>query len=403
MDRPPERPAHANENLTVSEIGVCVGSIVLVTITIILRYTGRWILQQRMNAGKGRRGERIWGLDDLFNVLAFLSFYGLVGAVLVAIHRGMGVHVDVIVYDRGLAGVTAYRQVSSMWIKIFYTEPPFLLHDVVRAGLLISTQAIYVSALFYNFTLGMIKLSVLSLYHRILRGVQSTALRTVVWIVFGIVAANTFANVLVAMFQCHPIKAAWDSSLKPEDFRCVDINAFYLGNAITGVSTDAIVYFLSIPIVLPLHLDKKTKLQLLATMLVGGFAVVTSAVRLGFIPALLKDTDISYAMGIPMNWSVAEPAIGILVSSMPAIRAIRYVWRKPGEDSYGSGSGEAQSTLRSRDGQIQLSEVRTGTDAESAKTNESEEGLVVDRQSGSPGQGKISRTTEFEVSYSTAE
>jgi hypothetical protein len=50
----------------------------------------------------------------------------------------------------------------------------------------------------------------------------------------------------------------------------VDINAFYLGNAITGVSTDAIVYFLSIPIVLPLHLDKKTKLQLLATMLVGG-------------------------------------------------------------------------------------------------------------------------------------
>lgn len=52
--------------------------------------------------------------------------------------------------------------------------------------------------------------------------------------------------------------------------RCVDINAFYLGNAITGVSTDAIVYFLSIPIVLPLHLDKKTKLQLLATMLVGG-------------------------------------------------------------------------------------------------------------------------------------
>lgn len=53
-------------------------------------------------------------------------------------------------------------------------------------------------------------------------------------------------------------------------YSCVDINAFYLGNAITGVATDAIVYFLSIPIVMPLHLDRKTKLQLLATMLVGG-------------------------------------------------------------------------------------------------------------------------------------
>ncbi|KAL1595728.1 hypothetical protein SLS60_009417 [Paraconiothyrium brasiliense] len=387
MERSNERPSHANDTLTASEVGVCAGGIILVTVSVILRYAGRWILQKRMNAGKGKRGERIWGLDDrkvpekakrvdltvlVFNVLAFLSFYGLVSAVFVAIHRGMGVHLDVVEYERGLAGVIAYR------------------------------QAIYVSAIFYNLTLGMIKLSVLSLYQRILRGVQSPTMRTVVWVVFVIVAANTFANVLVAMFQCHPIKAAWDSSMPSEQIRCVDINAFYLGNAITGVSTDAIVYFLSIPIVLPLHLDKKTKLQLLATMLVGAFAVITSAVRLGFIPALLKDADISYAMGIPMNWSVAEPAIGILVSSMPAIRAIRYIWRQPGEDSYSSGSGEAQSTLRSRDGQIQLSEIRTGTDAESAKTNESEEGLVMDEQTGSPGQGKISRTTEFEISYSKA-
>lgn len=50
----------------------------------------------------------------VFNVLAFLSFYGLNSAVFVAIHRGMGVHKDVIEYDRGVAGVTAYRQVSSI-------------------------------------------------------------------------------------------------------------------------------------------------------------------------------------------------------------------------------------------------------------------------------------------------
>ncbi|KAF1971184.1 hypothetical protein BU23DRAFT_471645 [Bimuria novae-zelandiae CBS 107.79] len=360
-----ERPANADDTMRASELGVCIGGSILVVITVVLRYTGRCILQKRMNEGRGKRGERIWGLDDLFNVLAFLSFFGLVSAVLVAIHRGMGVHVELI------PDVSAYKK----------------------------GQAIYVSAIFYNFTLGMIKLSVLALYQRILRGVQSRTLKTIVWIVFGIVAGNTIANVLVAVFQCHPIRAAWDTQLDPSLTRCVDINAFYLGNAITGVSTDAIVYFLSIPIVLPLHLDKKTKLQLLATMLVGGFAVVTSAVRLGFIPALLKDADISYAMGIPMNWSIAEPAIGILVSSMPAIRSLRYLWRKPDDDSYGSGTGRQQSTLRSRDGQIRLADLRAGHDAESGKTGDSEDGLVRD----SPGEGKISRTTEYEVSYSTAE
>jgi hypothetical protein len=55
-----------------------------------------------------------------------------------------------------------------------------------------------------------------------------------------------------------------------ENVRCIQINAFYLGNAITGVTTDAIIYLLSIPIIMPLQMDRKTKLQLLATMLVGG-------------------------------------------------------------------------------------------------------------------------------------
>ena len=51
---------------------------------------------------------------------------------------------------------------------------------------------------------------------------------------------------------------------------CINVNAFYLGNAITGVITDAMVYLLSVPIVMPLQMDTKTKLQLLGTMLVGG-------------------------------------------------------------------------------------------------------------------------------------
>jgi hypothetical protein len=51
---------------------------------------------------------------------------------------------------------------------------------------------------------------------------------------------------------------------------CIDINAFYIGNAITGVITDTLVYLISVPIVMPLQMDTKTKLQLLGTMLIGG-------------------------------------------------------------------------------------------------------------------------------------
>jgi hypothetical protein len=120
---------------------------------------------------------------------------------------------------------------------------------------------------------------------------------------------------------------------------------------------------------------------------------------------------VTMAMGIPMDWSVAEPAVGILVSSMPAIRAIRYLWRDPNQDSYGSGANP--STLRSRNGgHIQLYDIKTDGTAKSDtasavdkrrdQDNDSEENLVIQGTNyGYTGKsmGAINRTTELEVSY----
>lgn len=131
-------------------------------------------------------------------------------------------------------------------------------------------------------------------------------------------------------------------------------------------------------------------------------AVIISAVRLAFIPALLKDTDVTMAMATPMNWSVAEPAVGILVSSMPAIRSIRFLWNKKVDVSYGSNTGD--STLPNQDGRIQLvhfkkmdgAEVASAKSVEQPPHNGSGEGLV----KGVSRMGTISRTTEVEVCYS---
>lgn len=128
-------------------------------------------------------------------------------------------------------------------------------------------QAIYFCAIFYNTTLGMVKLSVLSLYRRILAGIPSRTLPIINWTAFGIVSVNTTINVCVAAFQCRPIAAAFDNSVKG---KCINQAAFYLGNASTGIFTDVMVYGLSIPIVKPLQMDPKKKLQTLLTLLMGG-------------------------------------------------------------------------------------------------------------------------------------
>ncbi|EKG09278.1 hypothetical protein MPH_13706, partial [Macrophomina phaseolina MS6] len=125
---------------------------------------------------------------------------------------------------------------------------------------------IYMCAIFYNATLGMVKLSVLSLYRRILAGVPSRRLPIINWIAFGIVGVNTCVNVFLAVLQCRPIAAAFDSSIKGT---CINQAAFYLGNASSGIFTDIMVYGLSIPIVKPLQMDPRKKLQTLLTLLLG--------------------------------------------------------------------------------------------------------------------------------------
>jgi hypothetical protein len=45
-------------------------------------------------------------------VLAVFTFYGFIVAVAVATERGMGTHVTLILYERGVQGLIDYSQVS---------------------------------------------------------------------------------------------------------------------------------------------------------------------------------------------------------------------------------------------------------------------------------------------------
>lgn len=50
----------------------------------------------------------------VFNVLAVLTFYGLAVAVFLAIKRGMGTHVTLVLFEGGLKGLGDYNQVCTI-------------------------------------------------------------------------------------------------------------------------------------------------------------------------------------------------------------------------------------------------------------------------------------------------
>lgn len=109
----------------------------------------------------------------------------------------------------------------------------------------------------YNATLGFIKTSALALYSRL----GDRSLRRWFLVLIVVVASQAVANVLVCIFQCSPVSAAWDTSITKKT--CVDINAFYLANAATNITTDLVTYLL------PMNLVRKLQLPMKQRMAVG--------------------------------------------------------------------------------------------------------------------------------------
>lgn len=64
MDIPKERPQNADETEITAEIAVTASATVLVSISVFLRYLGRWVLKKRVKTDKVRKGSPVYGLDD---------------------------------------------------------------------------------------------------------------------------------------------------------------------------------------------------------------------------------------------------------------------------------------------------------------------------------------------------
>jgi hypothetical protein len=82
-----------------------------------------------------------------------------------------------------------------------------------------------------------------------------------------VVAAQGTSSILTIIFQCIPVNAAWDSTVTSK--KCIDINAFYLANAVANIATDLITYTLPMQLVSRIHLPRKQKVALGVMLCLG--------------------------------------------------------------------------------------------------------------------------------------
>ncbi|KAF1916615.1 hypothetical protein BDU57DRAFT_238510 [Ampelomyces quisqualis] len=131
------------------------------------------------------------------------------------------------------------------------------------------------------------------------------------------------------VWQCLPVAAAWDYSLRPPPFgtgnaRCYNTDVFKslgLMNSILNILTDVLFALLPVPLIWQLQLNMRTKISLIAILSLGWFACAAAIAKSVLQARVFDDPDWSTHDNFNILGMV-EFSIGIIASSSTALKPL---------------------------------------------------------------------------------
>ena len=131
-------------------------------------------------------------------------------------------------------------------------------------------KSLVATQLLYYCVQAIIKISLLLLYHRLF-GVDKL-FRTALYVSAALTLMWWLGSFLDTIFQCIPVAASWDNSIK--DAKCQSIEDAALGTAIPNLILDILFLLLPVPIIWKLNVDKRVKVSLTGIFLLGALYVL---------------------------------------------------------------------------------------------------------------------------------
>ncbi|KAL8402989.1 hypothetical protein RB594_008301 [Gaeumannomyces avenae] len=138
------------------------------------------------------------------------------------------------------------------------------------------------------------------------------------------------------IFQCSPVEAQWDYTIP--GLKCVTsdqvVSAALALSAMTVLS-DFFYALLPVPIIWRVKMTKQAKLTVMLILGLGVFASIATLIRLKFLADLNDTADILFAGTDAMVWTLIEPGVAIMATSLATIRPLLRKLRLPGFGSTG--------------------------------------------------------------------
>ncbi|EEQ28754.1 conserved hypothetical protein [Microsporum canis CBS 113480] len=178
---------------------------------------------------------------------------------------------------------------------------------------------LFVIEILYTLSVCFTKYSILLFYWRIF---NATSIRIPIYIITSIVTGWGIGVIGTTIFQCLPIQGFWDKKIVSV---CgVDVNSFFIGNAVPNIVTDWALLLLPLPYIWRLHRNTVQKLAIYATFLLGGFICIISIIRLIIMLRAYKvpSIDVTWVFIGPSTWTAVETNIGVVSACLPSLRPL---------------------------------------------------------------------------------
>ncbi|KAF6815821.1 integral membrane family protein [Colletotrichum sojae] len=154
------------------------------------------------------------------------------------------------------------------------------------------------------------------------------------WIIHVSLAIVTVWSTVIFfwnIFQCAPVEAQWDYTIA--NSKCVSpdavVAAAYSISAMTIVS-DWLYALLPIPMIWNVKMTMQAKATVIVILGLGIFASIATLIRLKFLADLSDLSDILFMGTDAMVWTLVEPGVAIIASSLVTIRPLLRAWRLSG-------------------------------------------------------------------------
>ncbi|KAF2767033.1 hypothetical protein EJ03DRAFT_276931, partial [Teratosphaeria nubilosa] len=232
----------------------------------------------------------------------------------------------------------------------FWTVPPDDITKILRI--------FYFDEMLYIAALPIIEIAICCTYLRIF---PQHGFRKAVFVALGLNLGYVVAFMVVTMFQCTPVNAAWLTWDKEHGGTCRDINAQSWASAATNIVLDIFVVVLPMPVLWQLNLNPRKRLLVMLMFRVGFFVTFVSILRLHLLVKFGNSRNITYDYKQVGYWTVIEVNTALCCACMPGIRnLLRRAFPRAMGQTMGGSSGHA--TPGTSNGLSGHTVVNSGTD-----------------------------------------